>query len=101
MEFGISCNYHKGYQARHIVLEQVQGTPIESYSILPSYLYMLEQANHGTVTDLYTDSSNRKGSITTSVEKVFPNSFHGACAEHLEWNMVGHYGRNKALKQYF
>ncbi|KAK0580786.1 hypothetical protein LWI29_006236 [Acer saccharum] len=189
-EFGISCNYHKGYRARHIALEEVQGTPVESYSILPSYLYMLEQANPGTVTDLHTDSSNRfmymffclkacidgflssirpvividgtflkgphrgvlfvavcmdgneqifplafgvgdsetneawewfltklhkavgevddlvivsdrKGSITTGVEKVFPNSFHGACAVHLERNMVGHYGRNKALKQYF
>ncbi|TXG67582.1 hypothetical protein EZV62_008857 [Acer yangbiense] len=97
-EFGISCNYHKGYRARHIALEEVQGTPVESYSILPSYLYMLEQANPGTVTDLYTDSSN---SITTGVEKVFPNSFHGACAVHLERNMVGHYGRNKTLKQYF
>ncbi|TXG50823.1 hypothetical protein EZV62_023347 [Acer yangbiense] len=118
MEFDISCNYHKGYRARHIALEEVQGTPVESYSILPSYLYMLEQANPGTVTDLHTDSSNRlhkavgevddlvivsdrKGSITTGVEKVFPNSFHRACAVHLERNMVGHYGRNKALKQYF
>ncbi|KAK2645963.1 hypothetical protein Ddye_021158 [Dipteronia dyeriana] len=189
-EFGISCNYHKWYRARHITLEEVQGTPIESYSILPSYLYMLEQANLGTVTDLHTDSSNRfmymffcvkaciygflssirpviaidgtflkdrhkgvlfvtvcmdgndqicpiafgvgdsetneawewflsrlhkvvgvvddlvivsnrKGSIRTGVEKVFPNSFYGACAVHLKRNMVGHYGRNKALKQYF
>ncbi|KAK0602728.1 hypothetical protein LWI29_036406 [Acer saccharum] len=45
--------------------------------------------------------SNKIGSITTGVEKVFPNSFHSACTVHLEWNMVGHYGRNKALKQYF
>ncbi|KAK2637276.1 hypothetical protein Ddye_032068 [Dipteronia dyeriana] len=51
-EFGISCNYHKGYRARHIALEEVQGTPVASYI-------------------------------------------------HLERNMVGHYGRNKALKQYF
>ncbi|KAK2641682.1 hypothetical protein Ddye_023445 [Dipteronia dyeriana] len=58
-EFDISCNYHKGYRARQIVLEEVQGTPVESYSILSSYLYMLEQANHGTVIDLHTDSSNR------------------------------------------
>ncbi|KAK2650304.1 hypothetical protein Ddye_017793 [Dipteronia dyeriana] len=53
-EFGISCNYHKGYRARHIALEEVQGTPVESYSNLPSYLYMLEQANPGIVTDLHT-----------------------------------------------
>ncbi|TXG66797.1 hypothetical protein EZV62_008072 [Acer yangbiense] len=174
----------------HIALEEVQGTPVESYNFLPLYLYMLEQANPGNVTDLHTDSSNRfmymffclkasidgflssirlviaidgtflkglhrrvlfvvvcmdgndqifplafgvgdletnevwewfltrlhkaisevddlvivsdrKGSITIGVEKVFPNSFHGACAVHLERNMVGHYGRNKALKQYF
>ncbi|KAK2658619.1 hypothetical protein Ddye_005152 [Dipteronia dyeriana] len=31
-EFGISCNYHKGYQATHIALEETQGTPAESYS---------------------------------------------------------------------
>ncbi|KAK0582464.1 hypothetical protein LWI29_025933 [Acer saccharum] len=54
----------------------------------------------GEVDDLVI-VSDRKGSITTGVEKVFPNSFHGACAVHLERNMVGHYGRNKALKQYF
>ncbi|KAK3212353.1 hypothetical protein Dsin_017059 [Dipteronia sinensis] len=150
-EFGISCNYHKGYRARHIALEEVQGSPVESYSILPSYLYMLEQANPGTVTDLHTDSSNRfmymffclkacidgflssirpviafdgtflkafgvgdsetneawewfltrlykavgevddlvivsdrKASITTGVEKVFPNSFHGASRVYRE-----------------
>ncbi|KAK1568372.1 hypothetical protein Q3G72_023716 [Acer saccharum] len=58
-EFGISCNYHKGYRARHIALEEVQGTPVESYSILPSYLYMLEQTNPGTITDFHTDSSDR------------------------------------------
>ncbi|TXG48510.1 hypothetical protein EZV62_024385 [Acer yangbiense] len=85
-EFGISCNYHKGYRARHIALEEVQGTPVESYSILPSYLYMLEQTNPGTITDFHTDSSdrlhkavgevddlvivsNRKNSIITGVEK--------------------------------
>ncbi|KAI9156488.1 hypothetical protein LWI28_007499 [Acer negundo] len=45
--------------------------------------------------------SDRKGNITTGLEKVFPNSFHRAYAVQLEWNMVGHYGRNKALKQYF
>ncbi|KAK2649701.1 hypothetical protein Ddye_017190 [Dipteronia dyeriana] len=54
----------------------------------------------GEVNDLVI-VSDRKGSITTGVEKVFPNSIHGACAVHLERNMVGHYGRNKALKQYF
>ncbi|KAK2655115.1 hypothetical protein Ddye_008167 [Dipteronia dyeriana] len=189
-EFGISCNYHKGYRARHIALEEIQGTLAESYSILPSYLYMLEQTNPGTITDFHTDSSNRfmymffcfkacidcflssirqviaidrtfltgphrgvlfvavcidgneqifplafgigesetnegwewflsrlhkaigevedlvivsdrKNSIITSVEKVFPNSFHGACAIHLQWNMLAHYGKNKALKRYF
>ncbi|TXG69328.1 hypothetical protein EZV62_004263 [Acer yangbiense] len=117
-EFGISCNYHKGYRARHITLEEVQGTLVESYNILPSYLYMLEQTNPGTITDFHIDSSDRlhkavgevddlvivsdrKNSIITGVEKVFPNSFHGACAIHLQRNMLGHYGKNKALKREF
>ncbi|TXG54834.1 hypothetical protein EZV62_020090 [Acer yangbiense] len=189
-EFGISCNYHKGYRAKHIALDEVQGIPVESYRILPSYLYMLEQTNPGTITDLYTDSGNRfmymffclkacidgflssirpviaidatflrgphpgvlfvavcmdgnnqifplafgvgdsetneawewfltrlhraigevddlvfisdrKNSIITGVEKVFPNSFHGACAVHLELNMLGRYGKNKVLRDIF
>ncbi|KAK2646275.1 hypothetical protein Ddye_021470 [Dipteronia dyeriana] len=93
MEFDISCNYHKGYRTRHIALEEVQGTPAESYNNLPSYLYMLEQANPETVTDLHTDSSDRFMYMFFCLK---------ACIDvHLERNMVGHYGRNKALKQYF
>ncbi|KAK2661691.1 hypothetical protein Ddye_000265 [Dipteronia dyeriana] len=187
-EFGISFNYHKGYRARHIVLYEVQGTPVELYRILPSYLYMLEQTNLGTITDLHTDSANRfmymffclracidgflssirpviaivatflkdphtgvfflavcmdgndqifplpfgvgdsetndmwewfltrlyravskvddlvivsdrKNSIITGVEKVFPNSFHGTCAIHLERNMLGRYWKNNDVEQ--
>ncbi|KAK2634850.1 hypothetical protein Ddye_029642 [Dipteronia dyeriana] len=178
------------HRARHIALEEIQGTPAESYSILPSYLYMLEQTNPRTITDFHTDSSNRfmymffcfkacidgflssirpviaidgtfltgphrgvlfmavcmddnepifplafdvgesetnegwewflsrlhkavgevedlvivsdrKNSIITSVEKVFPNSFYDACAIHLQRNMLAHYGKNKTLKLYF
>ncbi|KAK3199043.1 hypothetical protein Dsin_022458 [Dipteronia sinensis] len=29
-EFGISYNYHNGYRAKHIALDEVQGTPVES-----------------------------------------------------------------------
>ncbi|TXG59947.1 hypothetical protein EZV62_014520 [Acer yangbiense] len=54
----------------------------------------------GEVDDLVI-VSDRKNSIITGVEKVFPNSFHGACAIHLQRNMLGHYGKNKALKRYF
>ncbi|KAK2652622.1 hypothetical protein Ddye_012478 [Dipteronia dyeriana] len=42
----------------------------------------------GEVDDLVI-VSDRKNSIITGVEKVFPNSFHGACAVHLEQNMLG------------
>ncbi|KAK2665776.1 hypothetical protein Ddye_004350 [Dipteronia dyeriana] len=45
--------------------------------------------------------SDRKNSIITCVEKVFPNSFHGACAVHLERNMLGRCGNNKILKDIF
>ncbi|TXG72867.1 hypothetical protein EZV62_001446 [Acer yangbiense] len=188
--FGILCNYHKGYRAKHIALNEVQGTPVKSYQNLPSYLYMLEQTNPGTIIDLHTDSGNRfmymffclkacidgflssirpviaidatffkgpypgvlfvavcmddnnqifplafgvgdsetneawewfltrlhcaigevddlvfisdkKNSIITGVEKVFLNSFHGACAIHLEQNMLGRYGKYKVLKDIF
>ncbi|KAK2655824.1 hypothetical protein Ddye_008876 [Dipteronia dyeriana] len=101
-KFGISCNYYKEYRARHIALEEVQGTPVESYKTNEAWEWYLSRLHKAVseVDDLVI-VSDRKGSITTGVEKVFPNSFHGACAVHLKWNMVGHYGRNKALKQYF
>ncbi|KAK2655286.1 hypothetical protein Ddye_008338 [Dipteronia dyeriana] len=54
----------------------------------------------GEVEDLVI-VSDRKNSIITSVEKVFPNSFHGACVIHLQRNMLAHCGKNKALKRYF
>ena len=54
----------------------------------------------GEVDDLII-VSDRKNNIITGVEKVFPNSFHSACAIHLQRNMLGHYGKNKALKRYF
>ncbi|KAK2656185.1 hypothetical protein Ddye_009237 [Dipteronia dyeriana] len=54
----------------------------------------------GEVDDLVI-VSDRKNSIITGVEKVFPKSFHGACAVHLERNMLGRYGKNKVLKDIF
>ncbi|KAK2661745.1 hypothetical protein Ddye_000319 [Dipteronia dyeriana] len=45
--------------------------------------------------------SDRKNSIIIGVEKVFPKSFHGACAVYLERNMLGRYGKNKILKDIF
>ncbi|KAK3199041.1 hypothetical protein Dsin_022456 [Dipteronia sinensis] len=45
--------------------------------------------------------SDRKNSIITGVEKVVPNSLHGACAVHLKRNMLRRYGKNKVLKDIF
>ncbi|KAK2658022.1 hypothetical protein Ddye_011074 [Dipteronia dyeriana] len=54
----------------------------------------------GEVNDLVI-VSDRKNSIITGVEKVFPKSFQGACVVHLEQNMLGRYGKNKKLKDIF
>ncbi|KAK3219469.1 hypothetical protein Dsin_013439 [Dipteronia sinensis] len=48
-EFGISCNYHKGYRARHIALEEVQGIPVESYTRVyreSQFLQRMEQLSN-------------------------------------------------------
>ncbi|KAK2655518.1 hypothetical protein Ddye_008570 [Dipteronia dyeriana] len=54
----------------------------------------------GEVDDLVI-VSDWKNSIITGVEKVFAKSFNGACAVHLERNMLGRYGKNKILKDIF
>lgn len=53
--YGINMSYHKAWRSREKALMSVRGTPEESYTKLPSYLYMLEVKNPGTVTHIETD----------------------------------------------
>ncbi|KAK3199142.1 hypothetical protein Dsin_022557 [Dipteronia sinensis] len=117
-EFGISCNYHKGpviaidgtflkgpYRWVLFVAVCMDGND----QIFPLAFDVgdseTNEAWEWFLTRLHKSVSevddlviffDRKGSITTGVEKVFPNSFHGACAVHLERNMVE--AMNNAVK---
>ena len=53
--YGISMSYNKAWRSREKALMAVRGTVEDSYGKLPSYLYMLQKKNPGTLTDIQTD----------------------------------------------
>ena len=44
-EFRISINYMKAYRSKEATLESIRGSPKESYTILPSFLYIIQENN--------------------------------------------------------
>ncbi|KAK2661082.1 hypothetical protein Ddye_007615 [Dipteronia dyeriana] len=56
---GIHLSHNKAYRSKGHTLNQVFYGPWESFQSLPSYYYVLEQANPRTVTKIKTDSQNR------------------------------------------
>ncbi|XP_022855517.1 uncharacterized protein LOC111376762 [Olea europaea var. sylvestris] len=52
-------NYVKTWRSRERTLKLIREDPTESFQQLPSYFYMLEQTNSGTVTKLEVDGHNR------------------------------------------
>ena len=54
---GIS--YDKAWRVSEIALSFLRGAPEESYSVLPSYFYVLEQKNLGIITDIIIDHNNQ------------------------------------------
>ena len=58
-QHGIHLSYNKAYRSKEHALSQVFGDPWESFQRLPSFFYVLEQANPGTMTKIKTDSKNR------------------------------------------
>ncbi|XP_075478761.1 uncharacterized protein LOC142519606 [Primulina tabacum] len=56
---GVEISYFKAWRGRQLALDKLLGSPEESYRIMPSYLYMIEQVNRGSKTDLVTDSTGR------------------------------------------
>ncbi|XP_062093939.1 uncharacterized protein LOC133799974 [Humulus lupulus] len=51
-DFGVTMGYTKAWRSREKALRLVRGNPNNSYQKLPMYLYMLKQANPGTITHL-------------------------------------------------
>ncbi|KAK6152938.1 hypothetical protein DH2020_012577 [Rehmannia glutinosa] len=51
-EHGISLDYKKAWRSKGKSLEIIRGRPDESYQKLPAYLYMLEETNPGSITEI-------------------------------------------------
>ncbi|XP_062110959.1 uncharacterized protein LOC133822593 [Humulus lupulus] len=58
-DYSVSISYQKAWRGKEKALELSRGRPDESYQILPSFLFMLQQKNPGTITDLVMDNENR------------------------------------------
>ncbi|XP_062114506.1 uncharacterized protein LOC133825606 [Humulus lupulus] len=58
-DFGVTMGYTKAWRSREKALRLVRRNPNVSYQKLPMYLYMLKQANLGTITHLLTDKEDR------------------------------------------
>ncbi|RVW32621.1 hypothetical protein CK203_076519 [Vitis vinifera] len=58
-QYGIQISYDKVWRAKELALGSIRGSPEESYNTLPSYCYVLEQKNPGTITDIVTDCDNQ------------------------------------------
>ena len=56
---GVDCSYWKARRAKGAARDGLYGTYEESYDRMASYLYMLEQANPGTITTLVRDDNQQ------------------------------------------
>ncbi|XP_062099976.1 uncharacterized protein LOC133805842 [Humulus lupulus] len=59
-DYGIELSYGKAWRCREKALSYVRGTLEASYQKLPSYLFMLQQKNPGTLTDFVTEEDRFK-----------------------------------------
>ncbi|KAL5582870.1 hypothetical protein UlMin_015312 [Ulmus minor] len=57
--FGVQISYNKARRAHEAAYDTLQGTPEESYSILPGFLHVLVECNLGTTTDLVVTTEGR------------------------------------------
>ncbi|EOX96528.1 Uncharacterized protein TCM_005764 [Theobroma cacao] len=59
VQWGLECLYGKAWQVKEYAKRLVFGPPEESFQLLPSYFYMLEQENPGIVTAVATNEEKR------------------------------------------
>ncbi|XP_055961863.1 uncharacterized protein LOC126681856 [Mercurialis annua] len=57
-DYGIKMSYSKAYRSKAVALDKVRGRADESFSLIPSYLYMLEVSNPGSYTRLEVKDDN-------------------------------------------
>lgn len=58
IEYGIKISYNKAQKAKEHALQMVRDSPVESFSLLPSYVHMLEKKNPRTISHIQTDQRN-------------------------------------------
>ena len=58
-KYGRGINYDKAWRAREFDLSSIASSLEEFYSALPSYCYLLEKKNLGTITDIVINQDNR------------------------------------------
>ncbi|XP_062104420.1 uncharacterized protein LOC133815620 [Humulus lupulus] len=64
LSYGVHMSYAKAWRCREHALAYIRGTPESSFQKLPSFLYMMEQKNPGTVTHL--QMNNKDGTFFTT-----------------------------------
>ncbi|XP_060972583.1 uncharacterized protein LOC133038440 [Cannabis sativa] len=79
-EYGIKMSYKKAWRCREKAVMYVKGTPAESYTKLYGYLYMLEQKNLGTITDINMLEDKVWGTMLVAIaydanNQLFPVAF--------------------------
>lgn len=57
--YGVKIGYHQGWRARWSAIRMVRGTPEDSFTRLPMFLYNMEHQNPGSFTRIKTDSVGR------------------------------------------
>ena len=57
--YGIKILYSKAWKAIEYAQNLLYGHPLDSFQMLPSYFYMLEQENSGTEIKLKVDDDNQ------------------------------------------
>jgi len=57
--FGVNISYEKAWGSPEKSLDMIQVGVEESFSLLPSYLYMLKLKNPGTIIEIETKGKNR------------------------------------------
>nr|GEU63476.1 transposase, MuDR, MULE transposase domain protein [Tanacetum cinerariifolium] len=54
-EYKINISYQQAWKGKDYGLQQIKGSPYESFEMIPYYCYNLERKNQGTVTRIKTD----------------------------------------------
>ncbi|GJT46311.1 transposase, MuDR, MULE transposase domain protein [Tanacetum coccineum] len=54
-EYKLNISYQQAWRGKDYAIQQIRGSPFESFEMLPYYCYNLERKNQGTVTRIKTD----------------------------------------------